>query len=181
MNIWKWLFMGLLLVNAGIIIWLSTALGGDYQAPSAENDNYTPEESGIEVKMNNDAMESIINDAIDDESLAITVDEEQIALDVVRQVIGLSIETSVELEPVSTGEEVVFELVDINISDLPLSQNMMYGLIKDQSDLPEGISFRDDERALVIDSEVFTEQLEWDVRVDSIDYEDDEWYFSITR
>ncbi|WP_031544767.1 DUF2140 family protein [Salinicoccus luteus] len=181
MNIWKWLFIGLLVLNAAIIIWLLTALNGNYDAPSPENDNYVPEESGIEIKMNNDAMESILNDAIDDDSLAITIDEQQIALDVIRQVLGLSIETSIELEPVSTGEEVVFELVDINISDLPLSQDMMYDLIRDQSDLPEGISFREQERALVIDSGVFTEQLEWDVKVDSIDYENDEWYFSITR
>ncbi|TVT29573.1 DUF2140 family protein [Salinicoccus cyprini] len=181
MNIWKWLFIILLLVNVGIGIWLFTILDGSYEAPSSENDNYVSSESGIEITMNNDAVESVLNESINDDSLSISVDETGIMLDAVQEAYGFTIDTSIELDPVSTGDEVVFEISNINISDLPLTQDMLYSLIRTQADLPEGIRFSDAERALIVDSAVLTEQLEWDVKVDSIDYENDEWYFSITR
>ncbi|MFC3418232.1 DUF2140 family protein [Salinicoccus hispanicus] len=181
MNIWKWLFIGLLIVNVGIVIWLFTVLNGNYEAPDSENDNYTPSESGIEIKMNNDAVESVLNESINDDSLTISVDESGIVLDAVQEAYGFTIDTSIALDPVSTGDEVVFEAKNINIADLPLTQDMLYSLIRTQSDLPEGIRFSDTERALVVDSAALTEQIEWDVKVDSIDYGNDEWYFSITR
>lgn len=181
LNIWKWLFIALLILNAGIVVWLFTALYGNYEAPDSENDNYPAEESGIEIKMNNDAVESILNESINDDSLSISVDETGIILDAVQEAYGFKIDTSIELDPASTGDEVVFEAKNINIADLPLTQDMLYSLIRSQSDLPEGIRFSDTERALIVDSKALAEQIEWDVKVDSIDYENDEWYFSITR
>ncbi|GAB3060117.1 DUF2140 family protein [Salinicoccus sesuvii] len=181
MNIWKWLFIFLLALNVGVIIWLYTLLNENYEAPDSENDNYTSEGSGIEIKMNNDAVESILNESISDESLSISIDETGILLDAVQEVYGFMIDTSIALDPISIGDQVVFEARNINVADLPLTQDMLYSLIRAQSDLPEGIQFSDTERALIVDSKALTDQIEWDVEVNSIDYENDEWYFSITR
>lgn len=180
MKIWKWLFFSLLLLNIIIIIGLIFLLGGSYETPEKE-DNYSGDESGIEIKMTNDAVQNLIMDAVGDESITIDISESGIELVSSNSVYGLDIDTSFNLEPVSTGDTIVFEVKKIDIANIPLSQDALYTIIRSQSDLPEGISFSENERALVIDTAVFAEAVGFDVKVDSIDYENNEWYFSMKR
>ncbi|WP_411841850.1 DUF2140 family protein [Salinicoccus sp. HZC-1] len=180
MKIWKWLFFSLLLLNILIIIGLIFLLSRSYETPEKE-DNYSGDESGIEVKMTNDAVQDLIMDAVGKESIAIDISESGIDLVSSNTIYGLNIDTSFNLEPVSTGDTIVFEVTKIDIANIPLSQNALYTIIRSQSDLPEGISFSENERALVIDTALFVEVVGFDVKVDSIDYENNEWYFSMKR
>ncbi len=179
MNIWKTLFVILVSINILFIIWIAITFGNSYDLPDEKNSNYNTAESGIELKMTNQAVQSIFNDAIDDESIQVSVGEAGIYFKAVQDVLGIEIETSLNLEPVSTGEEIVFAVKDIDVADLPLTQDMFYSIIKNQSDLPEGIRFDDDERALLINTKTLTQDFEMEVEVEKIDYRNDEWYFSI--
>ncbi|AKG74113.1 DUF2140 family protein [Salinicoccus halodurans] len=180
MNIWKWLFFILLLFNIIVAASLIFMLSSSYGTPE-EEDNYSGGSSGIEIKMTNDAVESLIMDTIEDESLSLEISESGIELLSRNNIYGISVDASFILEPVSTGDTIVFEVSDIDIANIPLSQNALYSIIRSQSDLPEGISFSEDERALVIDTALFDGAAGLDMKVDSIDYENNEWYFSMER
>ncbi len=180
MNIWKWLFFILLLVNLIIAVLLIFLLSGSYSSPESE-DNYSSGSSGMEIKMTNDAVESLIMESIEDEKLSLDINESGIELLSQNNIYGIGVDASFNLEPVSTGDTIVFEVLDIDISNLPLPQDVLYSIIRTQSNLPEGISFSEDERALVIDTALFDEAAGVDVKVDSIDYKNNEWYFSMEK
>lgn len=180
MNIWKWLFIILLVFNIIIIGSLAFMLSGSYGSPE-EEDNYSAKDSGIEIKMTNEAVESLITEKMKDESLSLAISESGIELVSQNNIYGIGVDTSFELEPVATGDTIVFEISNIDIANLPLSQDALYSIIRSQSDMPEGISFSEDERALVVDTALFDEAAGLDVKVGSIDYENNEWYFSMER
>ncbi|GAA3726044.1 hypothetical protein GCM10022378_14890 [Salinicoccus jeotgali] len=179
MNVWKSLFAILLSINILFIIWVTITFSNSYDLPDEKNGNYNTAESGIELKMTNQSVQSILNDVIDDDSIQISVGEAGIYFKAVQSVLGIDVETSLNLEPVSIGEELVFAVKDIDVADLPLTQDMFYSIIKNQSDLPEGIRFDEDERALLINIKALTQDFKMEVEVEKIDYRNDEWYFSI--
>lgn len=180
MKIWKWLFIILLAVNIIAVSGLIYLLSQNYAAPE-EQDNYAGGSSGMEIQMTNDAVESLIMESIDDDSLSLNISKSGINLNSRNNIYGISVDASFQLEPVATGDTIVFEVSDIDIANIPLPQDALYSIIRSQSDLPEGISFSEDERALVIDTALFDEAAGLDVRVDSIDYQNNEWYFSMER
>ncbi|WP_020008305.1 DUF2140 family protein [Salinicoccus albus] len=180
MKVWKWLFFILLIFNIAVLAAAMLMLSQSYEAPQT-NDNYTESDSGIKVRMDNQAVESLIMDNMGDEPLDISISESGIALTSEHSVYGLDIVTDFNLEPVSTGDSIVFEVTDIDISDLPLTQDMLYSIIRSSSNLPEGLSFSEDSRALVVDTSSFTDEMDMSIKSDSIDYENNEWYFSIER
>lgn len=180
MKIWKCLFFILLLINIIVITGLAFMLSGSYESPGKE-DNYTAESSGIEVKMTNDAVQSLIMDTMTDDSISLDINESDIELISSNDIYGLDVNTSFKLEPVSTGDTIVFEVLKIDIANLPLSQDALYSIIRSQSDLPDGISFSEENRALIVDTSLFEEAVGLDIKVDSIDYKNNEWYFSMER
>lgn len=179
LKVWKTLFLILLSINLLFIIWIIISFSNSYSLPDEKNSNYNTAEPGIELKMTNQAIQSVLNDAIDDDSIQISVGEEGIYFKAVQNVLGIDVETSLKLEPASTDEELVFAVKEIDVADLPLTQDMSYSIIKNQSDLPEGVRFDEEERALLISTKTLTEDLGVKVEVEKIDYQNDEWYFSI--
>ncbi|HIW12122.1 MAG TPA: YpmS family protein [Candidatus Salinicoccus stercoripullorum] len=180
MKIWKWLFIILLAANIIAVAGLVYLLSGSYTAPG-EVDNYSGGNSDMEIQMTNEAVEALIMESIDDDSLSLDISESGIGLNSRNNVYGISVDASFQIEPVATGDTIVFEVSDIDIENIPLPQDALYSIIRSQSDLPEGISFSEDERALIIDTSLFDEAAGFDVRVDSIDYQNNEWYFSMEK
>lgn len=180
MKVWKWLFFILLIVNIGALAAVMLMFSQSYDAPQTD-DNYSESDSGIEIKMDNNAVQSLIMESMGEEPLDISISESGIELTSEKSIYGLDIVTNFNLEPVSTGDSIVFEVTDIDISDVPLTQDMLYSIIRSSSNLPEGISFSENSRALVVETESFTDETDMNIKVDSIDYANNEWYFSMER
>src|SRR5699024_1033530 len=135
----------------------------------------------MEIRRVKEAVEARIRGRIEDDCWSLDISESGIGLNSRNNVYGISVDASCQIEPVATGDTIVFEVSDIDIENIPLPQDALYSIIRSQSDLPEGISFSEDERALIIDTSLFDEAAGFDVRVDSIDYQNNEWYFSMEK
>lgn len=180
MNIWKWLFIMLLALNAVTITALYVFLSGEYNALNLEEEGGAQSEHVITLE--NHTVEFLLNtflqeDAGDD--MAFSIDEENIQLRAENEYLNMNFDTIFNLEPYVTETELIFEISDISIGRLPLSEDMLYTLIRTSAVLPEGVAFSTESKALVIDKSLFDDFTDLSVDVERIDYQNNAWYFSI--
>lgn len=176
MNIWKYLFLILLIINIAVVGFLYYLLSGDYEIPESSHGGYEP--TGIEFILDNATIENLLDQSLDD-SLTINVSNEAISLYSVNTIYGNEVVTTFNLEPVSYGDYVTFRVYNIDIAGFPLSQDMLYTMIVENSYLPEGIRFSTEQYALILDTNLITNQLVMqDLNLVNIDYENNAWYFN---
>lgn len=179
MNIWKWLFIGLLVINAAVLAGLFIFLSGDYgeldpvDAPDGDQAEHV-------ITLENHTVEFLLNSFLQDgaDDIAVTIDEENIQLMAENEYLNMNFDTIFNLEPYIAETELIFEISNISIGRLPLSEDMAYTLIRTGADLPEGMAFSTESRALVIDKAVFDDFTDLSVDVEEIDYQNNAWYFS---
>src|SRR5699024_12330954 len=94
-------------------------------------------------------------ESIADERSSLDISESGIVLNSRNNVYGISVDASFQIEPVATGDTIVFEVSDIDIENIPLPQDALYSIIRSQSDLQVVISFSADERELIIDMSLY--------------------------
>lgn len=179
MNIWKYLFLLLLIINISAVGYLYYLLAGDYDVPEQSSEGFSP--TGIEFILDNATIQSILDEAIVDDSLSISVTNEEILLTSVNTIYGNQVVTTFNLEPLTYGDYVTFRVFNIDISGFPLSQDMLYTLIIENSYLPEGIHFSTEQYALIFDTDLITNNLVVnDLNLVNIDYKNNAWYFNMT-
>lgn len=177
MNIWKYLFIILLILNIAGAAYVYYLLSGDYEVPESPNADYEP--SGIEFILDNAMIQNILDESIVDDSVQINVSDEAIRLYSVNTIYGNDVVTTFNLEPISYGEDVTFRVYNIDIAGFPLSQDMLYTMIVENSYLPEGIRFSREQYALIFDTDLITGQLAIpDLNLVNIDHENNAWYFN---
>lgn len=180
MNVWKILFILLLLFNIGVVLYIYVNLSGDYDVPESDSEGFMA--SGIEVVLDNATIENLLDENINDNSLSIHVNEDGIKLYSNNYIYGNTVYTSFNLEPISYGDVVTFRVSNIDISGFPLSQDMLYTLILENSNLPEGIYFSREQYALIFDTSLLTNQLAFqNLDLVNIDYQNNAWYFTIRQ
>ncbi len=176
MNIWKYLFLILLIVNIAVVGYLYYLLSADYEVPESSTSGYAP--TGIEFILDNATIQDLLDDSLDD-SLTINVSNDAISLYSVNNIYGNDVVTTFNLEPISYGDYVTFRVYNIDIAGFPLSQDMLYTMIIENSYLPEGIRFSTEQYALILDTNLITNQLViQDLNLVNIDYENNAWYFN---
>ncbi|CAM4152234.1 DUF2140 family protein [Lacicoccus alkaliphilus] len=180
MNIWKWLFILLLMANAATLAALYFFLSNDYDALDVEEE--LPEEySEHLITLENHTVEFLLNTYLQEDAgsnMAVTIDEENIRLMSENEYLNMNFDTIFILEPYVTDSELIFEISDISVGQLPLSEDMLYTLIRTGADLPEGMRFSTESKALVIDKSMFDGYTDFSVDIESIDYQNNAWYFS---
>lgn len=178
MNIWKYLFIILIAINIAVVGYLYYLLSGDYEVPEASPQGFAP--TGIEFILDNATIQNILDEAIVDDNLSITVTNEEIEVHSVNSIYGNQVVTTFNLEPITYGEYVTFRVYDIDISGFPMTQDMLYTLIVENSRLPEGIRFSTEQFALIFDTELITNNLVVnDLNLVNIDYKNNAWYFNM--
>lgn len=176
MNIWKYLFLILLIINIAVVGYLYYLLSADYEVPESSSSGYSP--TGIEFILDNATIQNLLDDSLDD-NLTINVSSDAISLYSVNTIYGNEVVTTFNLEPISYGEYVTFRVYNIDIAGFPLSQDMLYTMIIQNSYLPEGIEFSTEQYALILDTNLITNQLViQDLNLVNIDYENNAWYFN---
>lgn len=177
-NIWKILFLVLILINLIVILSIGYKI---LTTPSY--DNFTEKSnqthtSPIQVVANNETIEHAINKEID-ENMHVHIDEDGIIIETGYHVLKLDIPVKISIEPLVKDDKIILQLKDIDVASLSISMDMIYDTLKDHVELGEGMTFSDDSAEIIIDSKVFKDQLEYDVTIDEIDYKNDKWYFSV--
>src|SRR5690625_7619923 len=109
MKIWKWLFIILLAANIIAVAGLVYLLSGSYTAPG-EVDNYSGGNSDMEIQMTNEAVEALIMESIDDDSLSLDIREAGIGLKPRSNGYGRIVEASFHIKPVTTGGTIGVEV-----------------------------------------------------------------------
>lgn len=183
MNIWKWLSIILIVLNIGFFVWLYSALSGTYDDKPEAGDSHG-EAQGLQIILPNATVETFINDALrtsGSDNITVDISTEEITLHSVNQIFGASVNTVFNIEPDIESDNIIFYISNIDIGSLPLSQDALYTVITRAAELPEGVSFSEDTKALVIDPSLFEEDLPEDIQIETIDYGSDAWYFSIER
>ena len=104
-----------------------------------------------------------------------------IDVDIAQQLLGFDINSSISGEPVVSGNTIIIELTDLNLAGLPINGDVLYTALRNLVDLPAGIEMSEEERAIVIDMSIFEQYFGVELQVDTIDYENDAWYFSINN
>lgn len=180
MNIWKWLFILLLILNAAALAALYIFLSNDYD--ELDVDEELPDEYPEHlITLENHTVEFLLNAFIQEDAgsnMAVTIDEENIQLMSENEYLSMNFDTIFNLEPYVTDSELIFEISDISVGQLPLSDDMLYTLIRAGAELPEGVRFSTDSKALVIDKSLFDGYTDFSVDVERIDYQNNAWYFS---
>lgn len=179
MNIWKWLFMGLLVINVAVLTGLFIFLSGDYD----ELESFEAPDGGQAehvITLENHTVEFLLNEFLQDgaNDMSVTIDEEDIRLMAENEYLNMNFDTIFNLEPHVTETELIFEISDISIGRLPLSDDMAYTLIRAGADLPERMTFSTESKALVIDKDIFEDFTDFSIDVEKIDYHNNAWYFS---
>lgn len=176
-NIWMILFLVLLGINLIFILILASFFNQNYE----EVGESTPpaESNELEFILTNDTIETLINDNIPYSEFIVNIDSTGVVVDIEQTVLGFSINSSVSGEPVVIDDQIVIELTDLNLANLPLSEDALYSAIRSFVELPAGIELSETERAIVIDISLFEQYFGVALQVDKIDYENDAWYFSI--
>ncbi|HJE19673.1 DUF2140 family protein [Aliicoccus persicus] len=178
MNIWKYLFVILLVINVAVVGYIYYLLSGNYEVPEAREQTFAP--TGIEFILDNSTIQNILDEAIVDDNLSITVTNEDIEVRSVNTIYGNEVVTTFNLEPLTYGEYVTFRVQNIDIAGFPLSQDMLYTMIIENSSLPEGIQFSREQYALIFDTDLITNNLVVnDLNLVNIDYENNAWYFNM--
>lgn len=180
MNIWKWSFIILLLFNILAVGSLYIFLSGNYDDADVEvSDNASGEHVVI---LQNHTVESLLNSFLQEDAannIEVSIDQTGIELLSENEYLNMNFDTSFNLNPQITDSSIIFEISDISVGQLPLTEDMLYTLIRTSADLPDGITFSTDTKALIIDKSLFDESSDLSLDIDQIDYQNNAWYFSI--
>ena len=180
MNMWKWLFIILLLLNILAVGSLYIFLSGDYgevetgETGEAEDENMIIlQNSTVETLLNSFLQEDQAND------IEVSIDENSIELLSENEYLDMNFDTTFNLSPQITEHSLIFEVSNISVGQLPLTEDMLYTLIRTSADLPEGMEFSTDSKALIIEKSIFDDYSELALDIEQIDHQNDAWYFSI--
>lgn len=180
MNIWKWLFIILLLLNILVLGSLYIFLSGNYdEVDTGESEGSSGEHVVI---LQNHTVETLLNSFLQEDSaneIAVSIDENNIELFSENEYLNMNFDTTFNLNPQITDSSIIFEISDISVGQLPLTEDMLYTLIRTSADLPEGIEFSTDSKALIIDKILFDDYSDLSLDIEEIDYQNNSWYFSI--
>lgn len=180
MNIWKWAFISLLLFNILAVGALYIFLTGNYD----EVDIGETGESSAEhvVILQNNSVETILNSFLREDSandISVSIDENNIELFSENEYLNMNFDTTFNLNPQITDSSIIFEISDISVGQLPLTEDMLYTLIRTSADLPDGIVFSTNSKALIIDKSLFDDHSDLSLDIEEIDHQNNAWYFSI--
>lgn len=184
MNIWKWISIILIALNLSFLLWLFFTLSGDYNQATETEETNTLNEDQLYAFLPNVTVETLINEYLsssDDSNLDVSITTENITLHSRDEILGMTVNTTFNIVPIVEEDQIIFQISNIDIGNLPLSQDSLYSIIVNASNLPEGVQFSEEEQALIINTQIFEEELTDTIQIEKIDYESDEWYFSIER
>ena len=180
MNIWKWLFIILLLLNILAMGSLYIFLSDDYDEVDTEENGETSGEHMIILQ--NHTVETLLNSFLQEDpanDIEVSIDENSIELFSENEYLDMNFDTTFNMSPQITEYSLIFEVSDISVGQLPLTEDMLYTLIRTSADLPDGMEFSTDSKALIIDKSIFDDYSELTLDIEQIDYQNDAWYFSI--
>lgn len=176
-KLWMILFFTLLTINIVVILFIVLFFNQDYEESDVSGTENTPQE--LTFILPNQTIETLINDNLPYENFNVEVNDAGVKVNIEQSVLGIPISSSVQGEPTVDGDKIVIPLTDLNLGNLPLSEDTLYTALKTFLDLPEGITMADDKKELIIDTAIFEQYFGIGLQVDKIDYEADSWYFSI--
>lgn len=183
MNIWKWLFLILIIINIAVAGWLYINLYSDFDDVEQGERGEVPEDELYAVLPNGTVEYLIMNYFADagEDSIDIDISTDRIELHSQDQVLGMTVNTTFNMDPVLDGQDIKFQISNIDVGELPLSEDMLYSIISGAGDLPSGVHFSEDEHALIVDTGIISEGAGDNISIERIDYQNNEWYFSIER
>lgn len=180
MNIWKWLFTILLLFNILAVASLYIFLSGDYDEVAPDKEHETSGEHIIILQ--NHTVETLLNSFLQEDpanDIEVSIDENSIELFSENEYLDMNFDTTFNMSPEISDHSLIFEISDISVGQLPLTEDMLYTLIRTSADLPDGMEFSTNSKALIIDKTIFDEYSEQSLDIEQIDYQNDAWHFSI--
>lgn len=177
-NKWKLSFLILLGINVLVVlsIVLMIVLAPKYDEEIAESPS---KQTDIQVITNNETIENIINQYIETDDLSVKIDKTSVLLNTKYPVLGKSIDIDIQVDPIVHKDKIILNLVKVDIMNLPISGDYVYSFMKNYIPLEEGLSYSNDRKAIIVDSSIFTKEMDMDVTINNIDYKNDAWYFSI--
>ena len=179
-HIWQILFGILLAFNILVILLIISFTNQSYETVNYD-DKASKEEQALPFILPNTTIETLINDNLPYEEFKVSVNEEGVRVNIEQTVLGIKVKSSVQGKPVVDGDNIIIPLSDLNLANLPLSEDTLYTALRTFTDLPEGITMKENEKAIVIDSGLFEQYFGIGLQVDKIDYENNAWYFSINN
>ncbi|CAD2075510.1 DUF2140 family protein [Phocicoccus pinnipedialis] len=179
-NKWKFLFLSLLAVNILMILSIFIAI---LFSPKFDEEipEITSSQTEIQVITNNQMIERIINQYIDTDDLSIKIDESGVLLNTKYPVLGKDIDIDIQVEPLVHKDKIILNLAKVEIMNLPINVDYIYAFMKRYILLEEGLSYSENSKAIIVDSSIFTKEMDMDVTINNIDYKKDAWYFSINN
>lgn len=178
--IWQICFGLLLAFNIVVVLIIILFTNQTYEPVKvSEGENQRVQE--LPFILPNQTIETLINDNLPYEEFKVAVNENGVTVNIQQTLLGIPIKSSVQGQPVVDGKNIVIPLSDLNLANLPLSEDTLYTALRTFTDLPEGITMKENEKAIVIDSGLFEQYFGISLQVDKIDYENNEWYFSINN
>lgn len=178
-KVWMTLFFILLAINIVCLIAVFLFFNQSYEE-TAQNES-AQEPQDIEFILSNSTVESLINENIPYKEFTVDINTNGIDVDIAQQLLGFDINSSISGEPVVSGNTIIIELTDLDLAGLPINGDVLYTALRNLVDLPAGIEMSEEERAIVIDMSIFEQYFGVELQVDTIDYENDAWYFSINN
>src|SRR5699024_824453 len=179
-HIWQILFCILLAFNILVILLIISFTNSSYETVNYD-DKTSKEEQALPFILPNTTIETLINDNLPYEEFKVSVNEEGVRVNIEQTVLGIKVKSSVQGKPVVDGDNIIIPLSDLNLANLSLSEDTLYTALRIFTDLPEGITMKENEKAIVIDSGLFEQYFGIGLQVDKIDYENNAWYFSINN
>ncbi|MCK1976706.1 DUF2140 family protein [Jeotgalicoccus huakuii] len=178
-KLWMILFFTLLLINLIIVVIVASFFNQDYEESDLTGTENSPQ--ALTFILPNQTIETLINDNLPYENFNVDIDTSGVTVNIESRVLGIPIRSSVRGAPIVDGDNIVIPLTDLNLADLPLSEDTLYSALKTFLDLPEGITMADGKKELIIDTKIFEQYFGIGLQVNKIDYEADTWYFSINN
>ncbi|WP_026866297.1 DUF2140 family protein [Jeotgalicoccus marinus] len=178
-KLWMILFFTLILINLIIVVIVASFFNQDYEESDLTGTENSPQ--ALTFILPNQTIETLINDNLPYENFNVEIDTSGVTVNIESRVLGIPIRSSVRGAPIVDGDNIVIPLTDLNLADLPLSEDTLYSALKTFLDLPEGITMADGKKELIIDTKIFEQYFGISLQVDKIDYEADTWYFSINN
>lgn len=177
-NRWRGLFFLLLSINLIILLILFILI---MSAPRYDDkiEEVNTEKKDIQIITNNETVERVINEYIGNEDLSVKIDQKGILFNTKYPVLGKKIDINIQVDPVVHKDKIVLNLVNIDVMRLPINEDYFYSFMKKYIPLEPGLSYSEDAKAIIVDSKIFTSEMEMDVTINKIDYKNDAWYFSI--
>ncbi|WP_318508670.1 YpmS family protein [Bacillus sp. T3] len=183
-NIWKSLFVVLLLLNISFVFWLYYSLTSSDEAKTLENRKGNTDAIPLSIRTNKSDLNTIINQYLRNEKKGAI--DYQIELDDYVNLYGTlpifnqKMNMKVAFEPVALENgDLILQEKELTIGKLKLPPETALKFVKDRYQIPEWVTIQHDKERVYLDLQKLKLKSDMQVSVNEFDLNDDRIIFTL--